>query len=62
MKLGDINALIAPLQINAAGLAQLGFEPAAIDKSARLYHHSDFPAIRSALISHLSAIQEPVAA
>ena len=62
MKLGDINALIAPLSINVAGLVLLGFEPAAVDKSSRLYHHSDFPAIRAALISHLSAIEQPVTA
>lgn len=53
LKLGDINALLAPIQITAAGLESLGFAPAAIDKSARMYRASDFPRICNALIDTL---------
>lgn len=50
IKLGEINALIAPLSISAEGLAQLGFSPVATDKAAKLYDASRFEAIKSALI------------
>jgi len=53
LKLGDINALLAPIQITAAGLESLGFAPVAIDKSARMYRASDFPRICNALIDAL---------
>jgi len=49
IKLGDINAAIAPLSIDAKGLAQLGFPHAATDKAAKLYAESSFEAILSAL-------------
>lgn len=45
VKLGDINARIAPLTITADGLRQLGFEPAGRDRSATLYREVDFPQI-----------------
>jgi len=49
IKLGDINAAIAPLSITADGLAQLGFPHVATDKAAKLYAESSFEAILSAL-------------
>ena len=49
----EINARLAPIQITAAGLESLGFAPAAIDKSARMYRASDFPRICNALIDTL---------
>lgn len=62
LKLGVINERIAPMQINAAGLAQLGFEVAARDRSAVLYHEADFPLICRALIEHLESVCELQAA
>lgn len=49
IKLGDINAAIAPLSITADGLAQLGFPHVATDKAAKLYDEASFEAILSAL-------------
>jgi len=57
IKLGEINAAIAPLAISADGLAQLGFAHVATDKAAKLYRAADFPRIRSALIQHLAGTQ-----
>jgi len=54
IKLGDITAAIAPLSITADGLKQLGFEPAATDKSAKLYRQSDLYAIFCKMASHLN--------
>lgn len=43
LKLGEINARIAPLTITGDGLAALGFKPVGMDKAAKLYRESDFP-------------------
>ncbi|WP_395706838.1 lambda-exonuclease family protein [Casimicrobium huifangae] len=43
LTLGDINARIAPLTITAAGLAQLGFQPVAVERAAKLYNLNDMP-------------------
>jgi putative phage-type endonuclease len=43
IKLGDINARIAPLTITADGLAQLGFQPVGTERSAKLYNLADLP-------------------
>jgi hypothetical protein len=45
VKLGDINARIAPLSITADGLAQLGFHPVGNERAAKLYAESDLIAI-----------------
>ena len=45
VKLGDINARIAPLSITADGLAQLGFQPVGTERAAKLYAESDLLAI-----------------
>jgi len=50
IRLGEINALISPLSITAEGLAQLGFQPVATDKAAKLYAVSDMPRIVEALV------------
>ena len=55
LKLGDINAAIAPLSITADGLAQLGFHPVATDKSAKLYEAAAFEQIRGALLKVLTS-------
>ncbi|ULQ47430.1 YqaJ viral recombinase family protein [Flagellatimonas centrodinii] len=53
MKLGDINALIAPLSISADGLAQLGFTHVGQEKAAKLYRASDWPRIAARLVQHI---------
>lgn len=49
IKLGDINAAIAPLSITCDGLMQLGIQPVAIDRAAKLYAVDDLPRIYGAL-------------
>lgn len=49
IKLGDINARIAPLSINADGLASLGFHPVGTDRAAKLYDEADFTAMCRAM-------------
>lgn len=56
IKLGDINASIAPLSITAEGLAQLGFQPAGTAGSANLYAAEHFPAICNALAGVLNRV------
>lgn len=62
IKLGDINAAIAPLSISADGLATLGFAHVATDKSAKLYSLAALPAIYAAMVRHIEAVQEKAAA
>lgn len=50
LKLGDFNARLAPLSINAAGLAHFGITALARDKNAHLFSESQF----CALLGHLS--------
>jgi len=63
LKLGEINAAIAPLSISADGLAQLGFAHITTDPAAKfhrlvkLYRAADFPRMRSAIIQHLADAQ-----
>lgn len=52
IKLGDINARLAPIQISAAGLAELGFSPVGKEKSAVLYRETDFPLMCAAIAGH----------
>jgi len=54
LKLGDINAAIAPLSITAVGLEQLGFDPVATDKSAKLYRSRDLYAMYCQMSEHLN--------
>lgn len=62
IKLGEINARLAPIQISAAGLAELGFEPEGKEKSAVLYREADFPLICQALIQRLTNLCQRAAA
>lgn len=55
INLGEINAAIAPLSITAKGLSELGFEPVANEKSAKLYDANQFFAITTAMIHLLNA-------
>ncbi|MFA9284061.1 hypothetical protein ACCQ08_04720 [Comamonas sp. SY3] len=57
VSLGQIKTLMAPLSIDAAGLAQLGFPHVATEKAARLYRACDLAAIRIAMIEHLEMIE-----
>lgn len=55
VKLGDINAAIAPLSITADGLASLGFQPVGNAGAAKLYDATVFDAaIRQALITRIA--------
>ncbi|KRG47381.1 hypothetical protein ARC20_03370 [Stenotrophomonas panacihumi] len=56
VKLGDINAAIAPLSINAEGLAQLGFLPVGSERSAKLYDAASVPAMCQAMEKVLRAV------
>jgi putative phage-type endonuclease len=49
IKLGDINARIAPLSITAEGLASLGFQPVGKEGAAKLYAEADMGRICVAL-------------
>ena len=49
LKLGDVNARLAPIQVTAEGLRELGIEPAGRDKRAVLYRESQFVAICEAI-------------
>lgn len=62
VKLGDINAAIAPLSITADGLAALGFSHVATEMAAKLYRQSDLPAIYAAMVGHIEAVQAKQAA
>ena len=62
IKLGEVNALIAPLSITADGLAALGFPVIETDKGAKLYRLADVPAILAAMVAHLDAVQAKAAA
>jgi putative phage-type endonuclease len=56
IKLGDINARLAPLALTADGLAQLGFPAVGQDRAAKLYRACDFPAICMAIINHIQGV------
>ncbi|HEL3778680.1 TPA: YqaJ viral recombinase family protein [Stenotrophomonas maltophilia] len=64
IKLGDINARIAPLSISADGLALLGFKPINATGAAKLYDQAQFPAMCRAMIDGLqdAANSYPLAA
>lgn len=58
IRLGEINALIAPLSISAEGLAQLGFPHVATDKAAKLYDAAQLSAMRQAMARVAAGMQE----
>lgn len=55
LKLGEINAMLSPVSVNADGLASLGIHPAATDKNAKLYEASKFPTICRLISEHVMA-------
>jgi len=54
--LGQINQRLSPIALSAAGLAQLGIQPAGKDRAAVLYLESDVARICSVLIRHLTTV------
>ncbi|MCY1166946.1 putative phage-type endonuclease [compost metagenome] len=62
LKLGTINERLAPIQLTAAGMTTLGFEPAGKSGSAVLYHERDFPHMCAAVIEHVNQVQAKQAA
>lgn len=58
INLSAINEHLQKLKVDAAQLAALGFEPVATVKASKLYRASDLPAIRAALIAHLTSLAE----
>jgi predicted phage-related endonuclease len=56
LTLGAINALLSPIRIDAAGLAEIGFSPCATVKAAKHYPAADMPAICQALIARLQYV------
>lgn len=60
LTLGQINAALAPVKIDGAGLTSLGFEPVGQERAAKLYRASDFGRILTALINLLSNIETDV--
>lgn len=62
IKLGDINARIAPLSISADGLAQLGFTALPVKGAARMYLQSDLPNMIAAMVKNLTTERQLLAA
>ncbi|MFA7322298.1 MAG: YqaJ viral recombinase family protein [Dokdonella sp.] len=57
LRLGQIGERLG-FAVTADFLRSLGFEAAAKDKSALLFHESDFPRICASLISHIQAVMQ----
>ena len=62
LKLGEIQRRIAPLSIDAAGLAVLGFPHVSTQGAAKLYHDQDYPRMLAAMLQHIVAVQAKLAA
>lgn len=56
LSLGEIKDRLAPLQITAEGLTQLGFAWAASKGPTRLYLPSKWPAMKAAIVAHVEAL------
>lgn len=56
LTLGQINSLIAPLKVDAAGLEQLGFTPTKTVKAAKHYAAHQLPAMVQAMLTHLQGV------
>lgn len=60
LRLGEINARLAPIGLTADGLAALGFVHVATDKASKLYRASDYPRICDVLVRHIkSTMMQP---
>ena len=62
IKLGELNARIAPLSITADGLELMGFPVVETDKNAKLYRLADVPQILATMVRHLESVQAKAAA
>ena len=62
LKLGEIQRRIAPLSIDAAGLAALGFQPTTTQGAAKMYSAADLPRMLAAMLQHLGGVQARIAA
>lgn len=54
--LGQINTLISPIKVDAAGLAELGFSPVATIKAAKHYPAEVVPLILKAMVERLEGV------
>lgn len=61
LKLGQIGERLG-FSLTADFLKGLGFEPAARERGACLYHEADFPLILAALVRHIEGVQAKAAA
>jgi len=61
LKLGEISTRLG-FTLTAEFLRLLGFEPAATDKTAKLYHEANFKYICAALVDHIEQVQARAAA
>lgn len=52
LKVGDINARLAPLKVDAAGLAFFDIKPAKVEGAAKLYRETDFQTLCFAIKAH----------
>lgn len=57
IKLGDINARIAPLTISADGMSKLGFAPVGTQGAAKLYRLSDLTRIIDRMVEMLESVR-----
>jgi putative phage-type endonuclease len=66
LTLTQVNAFLAPIQLTAAGLAELGFPYVATDKSAKLYRECDLVPMCCSIQQHAGKVaarsREPVSA
>ncbi|MNS81217.1 hypothetical protein D3C72_1149240 [compost metagenome] len=58
VNLSQIKDLIAPMPMDAACLAELGFPHIAMEKGSKLYRASDMPAILDAMVQHLLKVRQ----
>lgn len=56
LKLGEIQKRLAPLSIDAAGLAALGFPVVKQEGAAKLWHESSWHGICAAIAQHVAAV------
>lgn len=56
LTLGQLNTILAPIKLDAAGLAELGFTPCKTEKSAKHYPAQALPAMVQAMIAHLQSV------
>jgi predicted phage-related endonuclease len=53
INLGEINVRLAPVNLSAGGLAELGFSPVKSEKGAKLYRDADYPDMVHAIVKRL---------